>query len=187
MPMLIIKLYFEKNKEPADQVKKKKTSKKEKEGKSDFQEHNIRYYPSLDKCTDLFKRALKKIVDSTNHINNLETNLMPFMKFDDRPNFPIDMTNPWIVEADKEITQMCQENIVYPTELLNSYKKYEHLLNVDRKKLIQELFDGEEKKPLDEIRELVKLYDVSEQEINNLSNDTIDSTLFRIEVGEIKQ
>lgn len=112
---------------------------------------------------------------------------MPFMKFDDRPNFPIDMTNPWIVEADKEITQMCQENIVYPTELLNSYKKYEHLLNVDRKKLIQELFDGEEKKPLDEIRELVKLYDVSEQEINNLSNDTIDSTLFRIEVGEIKQ
>lgn len=127
------------------------------------------------------------IVNSTNEINNLETNLMPFMKFDDHPNFKITMESPWIVEADQKITQMCEENIVYPTELLNSYKQYEHLLNVDRKKLIQDLFEGEEKKPLEEIRELVKLYDVAEQEINNLSNDTIDSTLFRIEVGEIKQ
>ena len=55
---------------------------------------------------------------------------------------------------------MFEENIVGPNELLQQYKKYEYILNVDRKQLIKELFQGPEGKvPLAELRERIKHYD----------------------------
>lgn len=52
---------------------------------------------------------------------------------------------------------MINDNISGPLELIESYKKYEYILNVDKKALIDDLFhggeDGKTKKPLEEIRE----------------------------------
>jgi hypothetical protein len=42
---------------------------------------------------------------------------------------------------------MIEENIKGPLELLQKYKEYEYILNVDKKALLKELF-GEEKAPL---------------------------------------
>lgn len=52
---------------------------------------------------------------------------------------------------------MFQENIKGPLELLEKYKQYEYILNVDKKKLLKELF-GEEKAPLNVLRENIKAY-----------------------------
>jgi hypothetical protein len=38
---------------------------------------------------------------------------------------------------------MFNENIVGPLDLLEKYKKYEYILNVDSKQLIKDLFNGE--------------------------------------------
>jgi hypothetical protein len=40
---------------------------------------------------------------------------------------------------------MFNENIVGPLELLEKYKQYEYILNVDKKALVKELFGGEQK------------------------------------------
>jgi len=53
---------------------------------------------------------------------------------------------------------MCHENMVGPEELLVQYKKYEYLLNIDRKQLINDLLN----KPITEENKVSK---VSLQEI----------------------
>lgn len=80
---------------------------------------------------------------------------------------------------------MFQENIKGPMELLEKYKKYEYILNIDRKKLMKELF-GENKAPLEELRERIKHFDQAHYDILNLSNDIIDFPLFRVMAQSMK-
>jgi hypothetical protein len=50
---------------------------------------------------------------------------------------------------------MIDGNISGPTELINEYKKFEYVLNVDKKALIDDLFKGSEeggKVHIDDIR-----------------------------------
>lgn len=51
---------------------------------------------------------------------------------------------------------------------------------MDRKELIKELFGGEEKAPLSELREKIEHYRKAYDEIMNLSNDVVDFPLFRV-------
>ncbi len=74
---------------------------------------------------------------------------------------------------------MIEENIKGPMELLDKYKAYEYILNVDKKELIQSLF-GEQKAPLEELREKIDHYRKAHEEIMNLSNDVVDFPLFRV-------
>lgn len=39
---------------------------------------------------------------------------------------------------------MFEENIQQPMEILDQYKKYEYLLNVDKRELVDNLFDNKE-------------------------------------------
>lgn len=143
---------FKKPESKQEDKKKKKPAKKggkdEKEGpagneESEDEQNRINFHPKLDKCQDFFKGALQMIVASTNKVSNLEDDLMPFLQKEKQPNFPITDTFPWVVEAVKKIENMFNENIVGPIELLEKYKQYEYILNVDKKNLIKELFGGE--------------------------------------------
>jgi len=82
---------------------------------------------------------------------------------------------------------MFQENIVGPNELLEKYKQYEHIINVDRKALIKELFNGEEKASIKDLKEKILHYDKAYNEILNLSNDVMDFPLFRVMAGKMKE
>ena len=90
---------------------------------------------------------------------NLESNLMPFLQKEVKPNFKMDHNFPWIQDAIKKLDTMILENVGGPNELFEKYKKYEYLLNVEKSKLINELFkggeDGKQKKPLGEIKKEV--------------------------------
>lgn len=115
---------------------------------------------------------------------------MPFIKQDEKlktPNFPLNEEFPWILKAKEGIDEMFQENIKGPYELLQKYKLYEYILNVDKKALVKELFGGEEKAPLDELRSRIKHYDTAYYEILNLSNDIVDYPLFRVMAQNMKQ
>lgn len=70
--------------------------------------------------------------------------------------------------------------------MLEKYKKYEYILNVDKKELIKELFKGEEKAPLDKLREAVAKFDQAHFEILTLSTDIVDFPLFRVMTKELK-
>lgn len=60
---------------------------------------------------------------------------------------------------------MFAENIIGPNQLLNKYKEYEYILNVDKKQLIKELFGGEQKASLKELKERIQVYDRAQNEI----------------------
>ena len=75
---------------------------------------------------------------------------------------------------------MVDECIKGPLELLQKYKEYEYILNVDKKALIKELFGGEEKAELNELRQRIEHYKKAHYEILNVSNDVVDFPLFRI-------
>ncbi len=152
--MIVIHLNFKKPESKQEDKKKKKPAKKggkdEKDApagveESDDEQNRINFHPKLEKCSDFFKGALQMIVASTNKVSNLEDDLMPFLQKEKLPNFAITESFPWIVEAAKKIEDMFNENIVGPLELLEKYKQYEYILNVDKKALVKELFGGEQK------------------------------------------
>ncbi len=54
---------------------------------------------------------------------------------------------------------MFKENVTGPLELLEKYKKYEYILNTDRNTLVKELFGGEQKASLKELKERIQHFD----------------------------
>jgi hypothetical protein len=153
--MIVIHLNFKKPESKQEDKKKKKPTKKggkdDKEGaagapeESEDEQNRVNFHPKLEKCQEFLKGALQMIVASTNKVSNLEDDLMPFLQKEKQPNFPITESFPWVVDAIKKIEDMFAENIVGPQELLEKYKQYEYILNVDKKNLIKELFGGEQK------------------------------------------
>jgi hypothetical protein len=61
-----------------------------------------------------------------------------------RPNFKIDSSFPWVVDAQQKITAMYEENIKDPLAIMDDYKKFEYLMNVDKKELSDKLFNNKE-------------------------------------------
>lgn len=97
------------------------------------------------------------IVASTNKVRILEDDLMPFLQKEIKtPNFHLTEEFEWVVDAKNAIDEMINENIKGPIELLEKYKKYEYILNVDKKALLKELFGGEEKAHLSVLRERIE-------------------------------
>ena len=78
---------------------------------------------------------------TTNDFLCLEKDLVTFLNLPDRSSFELNAEFPWLKEARAQIKEIFNENQVAPQALLEQYKKYEYILNVDKKKLIKELFN----------------------------------------------
>jgi len=78
-----------------------------------------------------------------------------------------------------------------PNELLDNFKKYEYVMNTDKKELIDELFKAgenkDEKVPLETIREKVQHYDQAHYEIMTLAEDEVNFKIFRVVTKKLKQ
>jgi translation initiation factor 2 beta subunit (eIF-2beta)/eIF-5 len=118
-------------------------------------------------------------------VNDLESDLMPFLQKTGYSNFKIDREFPWIKEAISDLNRMIEENIIQPNELLAKYKEYEYILNVDKKELIDGLFLGE-KKSLEEIKEQIAHYDQAYKEIMTCSEDDINFNIFKVVTKKLK-
>ena len=89
---------------------------------------------------------------------------------------------------------MFEENIQKPVEILDQYKKYEFLLNVDKKELVENLFNNKDlkeaggtgKADMETIGEAIEKYHKSAEEILNLTNNHIDTPMFRVVCTKIK-
>jgi len=97
----------------------------------------------------------------------------------------------WIVEAKQTISKMVRECMVQPTALLDKYKKYEYILNVESKEAIDTLFNQPsepyQKMPLEEIEKEILRYHEAEEEILNISNNHVDFPMFRVEAVKLKR
>jgi len=112
---------------------------------SDEDEKNrVTFKPSIAECEEFVLSSMEKIIKSTNMVNNLESDLMPFLQKEGVPNFLISHEFPWIADAAQKLRDMIVNNITDPNGLLKKYKKYEYVLNVDKKALIDDLFNGGE-------------------------------------------
>ena len=59
------------------------------------------------------------------------------MKYEEKPSFKLTDEFPedyqWIVDAKAQLATMIDENVIDPEALLEKYKKYEYVLNVNKK------------------------------------------------------
>lgn len=185
------------------QAKKKKRSKRKDDNGAplppDEDELNtIIYSPSLQNCEDYLISCINQIVASNNEFLTLEAEMFRFLKMEERPNFAIPTSDEelraadlyWIVEAKQAISKMVKENMVGPQALLDEYKKYEFVLNVDSDELLESLFNVPgnlyDKAPIEDIREQIERFYNAEIEILNLSNNHMDYPMFRIKAEKLK-
>jgi hypothetical protein len=165
----------------------------EAEASDEDEKNRVTFKPSLAECEEFVLDSMDKIIRSTNKINNLEYDLMPFLKKDTDegvPNFKIDAEFPWIKTASARLASMIGNNVAGPNELLERYKKYEYILNVDKKALIEDLFKGGEegaKRTLQEIRAAILHYDRANYEIMTLTEDEVNYRIFRIQAKKMKE
>jgi hypothetical protein len=98
------------------------------------------------------------------------------------------------------MSRMIGENVDGPNDLLDQYKEYEYILNIDKKKLINDIFkvpkppaEGEEptgetmKLALAEIREQVLHYQKAHYEIMTLSEDDVHYKIFTVKTKKLKE
>jgi hypothetical protein len=84
---------------------------------------------------------------------------------------------------------MIEENVEGPKSLLDEYKKYEYILNVYKKQLVDDLFKGAEdggKVPLEEIKAQIEHYEKAHYEIMTLSEDEVNYRIFRVMSKKLK-
>ena len=133
---------------------------------------------------------MDRVITSTNAVNNLETDLMPFLQKKPVTNFPIDHDFPWISDATIALDELIMANVDGPNKLLEQFKEYEYIPNVNEKQLIKDLFKGGEnggKKPINEIKEQILHYEKAYYEIMTLSEDEVDYKIFRVMTKKLKQ
>jgi hypothetical protein len=136
---------------------------------------------------------MDNVINSTNSVNCLESDLMPFLQKSASPNFQISQKFPWVIDANDNLNKMIGENVEGPNELLERYKKYEYILNIDKKKQINDLFKAvdeetkEQKKvPLEDIKAQIEHFEQAHYEIMTLSEDEVDFRIFRIMAKKLK-
>jgi len=101
----------------------------------------IEFSPSIAECASFMTSALDRIQESTNAVLTFENDLMTFLELQPSPTFRLTPDFAWVADALQDIEKMIAENIIDPERLLDQYKKYEYVLNVDKGKLTKELFE----------------------------------------------
>lgn len=92
-PLVIIHLSIQKKAKKEKGKKDKKKNEKEKEeddeegGDNADDKNRIIYKPSLEECKQFIVGSMDMIIKSTNNINDLECDLMPFLQKKGHPNF----------------------------------------------------------------------------------------------------
>jgi len=84
--------------------------------------------------------CLEQMRTTTNEFLCLEKDLVTFLNLPKKSSFELNNEFPWLVKARAQIQLMFKENQVAPQALLDQYKVYEYILNVDKKRLIKDLF-----------------------------------------------
>lgn len=203
-PMLVIHLAYRKpskdkkpRRKPIDEnlTEEEKQAEIERRAKEDEEfMARLEYSPTPQQCHEFLQGALDDIIKSTNFVNDLEADLMKQMEAAQRPNFPITQDFPWIVDAREKITVMFEENIQESLRILDKYKAYEYLLNTSHRELVDKLFNDKDRKEetgsgkanIEDIAAEIAKYHQAAEEIENLTNNHIDTPMFRVVAAKIK-
>lgn len=198
-PFIIIHLSVKKKEKKKKEKKKPKkdettaAAEEDKEESDEDDKNRVIYSPSLEDCQSHMLSAMDMVIDASNSVNSLEADLMPFLKKNHHANFSIDQEFPWIAEANDNLNKMYNENIGGPNELLDRFKKYEYILNIDKKKQINDLFKAvnEEtnevyKKPMEDIKKEIEHFEQAHYEIMTLAEDEVDFRVFRAMTKKMK-
>ena len=100
-----------------------------------------------------------------------------------------------MTDSKEKIQSMFEENIQEPLAILEKFKDYEYLLNIDKRELVDSLFNNKElrdaggtgKAELEQNGEEIEKYHQASEEILNLTNNHIDTPMFRVVCSKIKE
>ena len=197
-PFIVIHLSIHKKAKKSKDTKKKTDKKIKEEEKEEKKEEDdeeddknrVIFNPSLPDCKNFIMNSMEMIIESTNQINDLESDLMPFLQKQGQSNFKIDSNFPWIKEATEKLNSLFTDNSPQPAELLENFKKFEYIMNINKKDMVDSLFkkgeNKEEKATLAEIKEQATHFENAYMEIMTLAEDEVNFKLFRVITKKLK-
>jgi len=106
--------------------------------------NRVVFKPSLDECRDFVLNGVDMIIQSTNNMSKLESDLVPFLQKEATPSFQIGQSHPLILDANEKLDATMAETFAGPEALIEKFQKYDYILNINKKALIDDLFKGEE-------------------------------------------
>jgi hypothetical protein len=76
---------------------------------------------------------LKSIREATNSFIRLEKDLVTFLPIEPMPAFELQQDFCWLQDASQNLEDLYKVNCIGPNQLLESYKKFEDVINTDKK------------------------------------------------------
>jgi dynein heavy chain len=141
--------------------------------------------PSLSKACKFLTGCFDWISDAANSVNNLECDLVPFMKIQKSPSFHVTPDNPWVVSAKAALVGALEAYSQGPKALLEEYKQFEWLVKLDSHHYIKTLF--EKRLSPAKLNSELHRFSKAEYDVLNTSNDFVDFDLFQIKCADLKE
>ncbi|CEM09924.1 unnamed protein product [Vitrella brassicaformis CCMP3155] len=88
----------------------------------------VRLDPDAKTLVKSILEAMNGIVECCNAIRTVEYELVPFCNIPETQMYPITMTFPPLLDAQKRVTEVLDQCLEEPIALLEEYKRYEYLL-----------------------------------------------------------
>ena len=145
---------------------------------------HIDFYPSIEKMHKFFVGGIQTIGASTNEINKLEFDLTPFMNIKKRPSFKVYESDAWLHDSQAEISRILDYYLGVPKQILNKFKEYEWIVQLEIERHIDTLFSEEPN--TDEIHSLLQNVQESMLNVETLNNDTVNLRFFQLECAGLK-
>jgi hypothetical protein len=106
------------------------------------------------------------------------------MNIEKAPIYEMTEANSWVVAAKEEINALLAEYSAAPQAILNEYKKYEWIVQLDIEKYLTTLFS--EKPTTETLTNLISDIRTAIYEVQNVSNDYVDFNFFQVESERLK-
>ena len=172
-PLIILQL----NLEEVSRHKKDQDQEEAEVGSIDFR-------PSLAQTQKFLIECIDWIIEGTNKIISLESDLVPFMNMPKQPVYKLKKSNPWVIEAKEQINALFERYTEGPNSLLAQYKEFEWIGKLNPKDFISKLMAT---KPSTTVlrEELAKLKEAKQKAVQ-ISTLEVNFELFQVHCEKFK-
>ncbi|CAG9332270.1 unnamed protein product [Blepharisma stoltei] len=172
-PLIILQLNIEED------------SRKKKDEQADAVPGQIDFKPTLQQAHKFISECIDWIVEATNKITNLESDLVPFMNIPKTPVFELNEESEWVAIAKKEISELMEKYQSGPLQILEEFKAFEWVGKMKIKDYVKDLLKG--KPSIEKLRnELLKLK-AAKEDLVSISTLVINYDFFQIQCHKFKE
>ncbi|XP_032303513.1 dynein heavy chain 3, axonemal isoform X3 [Coturnix japonica] len=147
-------------------------------------EPKIIFEPPLKECWDSISLCFREILQSAEELPKVERILFPQLKRDDLTLSTVRPEEPLFAEYIKKLKEIFESNVFGPQRYLNTYRKYNHLLNNSARQDVTDFLNGAPS--LEALREKIDSLAELKREIASL-RVTVPLALFCLDAAQLHE